>query len=70
MWNEDLSVDPGATSGGGTTTGATRGIPEPQRVLGIAGQLRPYRDVRAGFEPWRRAALVAWAARENAWVVH
>ena len=41
-----------------------------QRLLGVAGRLRPYRDVRAGFEPWRRLALADWAAREKALSVH
>lgn len=70
MRNEEPSVAPGGTRGGDATTGWAGRIPARQRVRGIAGQLRPYRDVRAGFEPWRRAALVAWAARESSWNVH
>ena len=41
-----------------------------QRMRGVAGQLRPYRDVRAGFEPWRRVSLVAWGSRVEAITVH
>ena len=41
-----------------------------QPVQSVAGRLRPYRDVRAGFEPWRRLALADWAAREKALSVH
>ena len=44
--------------------------PRRQRVRGVAGQLRPYGDVRAGFEPWRRVALVAWASRDEGFTVH
>ena len=40
------------------------------RVRGVAGRLRPYRDVRAAFEPWRRVALGAWAARDPSFTVH
>lgn len=39
-------------------------------VIGVAGRLRPYRDVRASFEPWRRVALLAWALRDEAATVH
>ncbi len=35
----------------------------------VGGRLRPYRDVRAAFSPWRRAALVAWTEREEALVL-
>ncbi len=41
-----------------------------QRMRGVAGQLRPYRDVRAGFESWRRVAMQVWTAREEANTVH
>jgi hypothetical protein len=70
MRNKELSVVPVATRGRETTTKAVRRFPARQRMRGIAGQLRPYGDVRAGFEPWRRAVLSAWAARESAWIVH
>jgi hypothetical protein len=39
-------------------------------MRGIAGQVRPYRDVRAGFEPWRRVVLRAWESGEEAITVH
>jgi hypothetical protein len=42
----------------------------PPGVRGVAGQLRPYRDVRAGFEPWRRVALLAWSQREDPRILH
>ena len=45
--------------------------PPPQRPLGeFARRLRPYRDVRASFEPWRRTALRVWASGEEAISVH
>ncbi len=37
----------------------------PQPLTSGAGRLRPYRDVRAAFEPWRRAAMVAWSLRDG-----
>ena len=52
--------------------GGRRAEPEPprQRVRGVAGQLRPYRDIRSGFEPWRRLALRVWSTSEDGAAVH
>lgn len=54
----------------GDTTDAVPAFPLRQQVRGVAGQLRSYRDVRAGFEPWRRVALQAWERREESGTVH
>lgn len=70
MRNDKLTIVPGAGGAGRAGSGAAGSTPLEQGVRGVAGRLRPYRDVRAGFEPWRRVALVAWAAREEAWTVH
>ena len=44
--------------------------PLRQRLRGVAGQIRPYRDLRAGFEPWRRLALLAWTTSEENLTAH
>lgn len=54
----------------GDAVDAAPGNPPGQRVRGVAGQLRSYRDVRAGFEPWRRVALQAWARCEDSGTLH
>ena len=41
-----------------------------QQIRGVAGRLRPYRDVRAGFEPWRRLAMLAWDDYDDQLTVH
>ena len=70
MRNDERIIVAADSRGGERQTETAGGAPSRQRVRGIAGQLRPYRDVRAGFEPWRRVALAAWAAREDALTVH
>ena len=52
-----------------TNSRAEKG-PLRQEVRGVAGQIRPYRDVRSGFEPWRRLALLAWTTSEESLTVH
>lgn len=70
MWEEEQRSFAGGSATAGEVTKGPGDGPQPQRVLGVAGRLRPYRDVRAGFEAWRRLALREWAAREEAMTVH
>ena len=70
MENEEQSFFASHHRGAKTVTGAARDRPRRQQVGEIPGRLRPYRDVRAGFEPWRRVALLAWASREEASTAH
>ncbi len=70
MRNETRCFFAGAAA---AVNGGDGGSGEPARsppVRGGAGRLRPYGDVRASFEPWRRVALLAWAAREEAATVN
>ncbi len=70
MRDEDQRPFAGEAPGTGGAVGGAED-PEPrQRVRGAAGQWRPYPDVRAGFEPWRRLALAAWPVREDGASVH
>ena len=52
------------------TTSTAEKVALRQEVRGVAGQLRPYRDVRSGFEPWRRLARLAWPGSEESLSVH
>ena len=70
MWKGEQSFFAVGLPAAVDTGGRARKTPLHQHVRGVAGQLRPYRDVRAGFEPWRRIALRAWAEDEEAAVVH
>ena len=70
MRNEERCVLLRAAPAAGEVGGGARRVQERQRLRGVAGQLRPYCDVRAGFEPWRRVALMAWAARDEALTVN
>ena len=70
MRNEEKRFFAGAVFGTKTANAAAENSPPHQSLKGIAGRLRPYRDVRAGFEPWRRAALQAWTSSEEAITVH
>ena len=70
MQDEEQLLAMGVEATAGETANGPEQSPRLQRVPGVAGRLRPYRDVRAGFEPWRRLVLREWAAREDAMVVH
>ena len=70
MRNEEQCFFAGAAPAPSEANGKEARAQQLQHSRGIAGQLRPYRDVRAGFEPWRRLALAAWSAREEAYSVH
>ena len=66
MRKEEQCVFAGGSPTAGEVTKGPGDGPQHQRALGIAGRLRPYRDVRAGFETWRLLALQEWVAREEA----
>jgi hypothetical protein len=74
MRNDERCLFAGATAAEKATdarSGDRAG--EPPRsppIRGVTARLRPYCDVRAAFGPWRRVALQAWAAREEAATVH
>ena len=70
MRNDEQRFLAGVAPGAKNASSRAEQSPPDQRVRGVAGQLRPYRELRAGFEPWRRAALLAWALREKAGTVH
>ena len=70
MRDEDQCFFAGAVPTPSEANGRVEAAPQAQRMHGVAGRLRPYRDLRAGFEPWRRLALAAWSAREEAYPVH
>ncbi|MFQ5351002.1 MAG: hypothetical protein ACE5EG_11215, partial [Thermoanaerobaculia bacterium] len=70
MRNNERRPTAGATPGPEEAAGAAPGSAWRQRLRGVAGQLRPYRDVRAGFETWRRVALRAWARRGDNGALH
>ena len=70
MRDEQRCFFAGVAPAPGEADGRAVKSPQVQRVRGVAGQLRPYRDIRAGFEPWRRLALMAWTEREKASTVH
>ena len=70
MRNEKQLLLAGAGSGMREAADPARELPPHQLMRGVAGRLRSYGDVRAGFEPWRRAGLLAWALRQGTGTVH
>lgn len=70
MRNEQLILFAAEAPAASDVAGGSREVPGRQRMRGVAGQLRPYRDVRAGFEPWRRLALAEWAVRDEVRAAH
>ncbi len=69
MRNQELRFSGVGARDAEEATGEAAESPLSQQLRGVGGQLRPYRDLRSGFEPWRRAALQVWAAREESLTV-
>ncbi len=70
MRNEEQRLLASGLPGAKEATSRAEESRQRQRMRGVAGQLRPYREVRAGFEAWRRIALAAWGAREEGATAH
>ncbi len=70
MRNEEQSFVARVLPTAGEVTKGSGEARRGQALRGVAGRLRPYRDVRAGFDIWRRVALREWAAREDSMTVN